>query len=561
MPVLAGLRETGSTSSRAWVLQGRRSTGRPTRWWAEIGFTFSLVVALVSPCPLRAAEQLEVQFDGVVIPVAIKDLVTWGRSGGVSDAELSMWLDLLEPASRQGMLELLRAPLITDRSMARQMLNSWAGRRLLDEVADLVRVDDDTVGVTVLSTVERLLQEKPQVTSLDLLEALPAERVLLDLDGLVQVAAHWREQLQRQQALVARLDRIPLQAVLPPAEPAVETLSLPTIQALQVSHRTEPLELQLWQPKGARRASQASDRPWVVLMPGLGGAPDHFRWLGRLLSQQGWPVVVLEHPGSDSEAVGAWLQGNRRPPGAEVLPDRLQDLEAVLNAQADGILPVRGERVVLVGHSMGALTALLATGVRPQPGLEWRCREALDDLPLSNLSRLLQCQLNAVDLPATKAPAQLVGIVGMNSFGSLLWPRNRPVRIPVPALFTGGTLDLITPPLNEQLELLLATAPDPRSRAVLVEGASHFSPIRVEAQLTESKDNDLFQLGEELVGVQPLQVQALLGEEIITFLEQLKPGRRGSASQGGPALIHRQAGSLHLHRINAEGAIQLLNES
>ena len=273
MPVLAGLRETGSTSSRAWVLQGRRSTGRPTRWWAEIGFTFSLVVALVSPCPLRAAEQLEVQFDGVVIPVAIKDLVTWGRSGGVSDAELSIWLDLLEPASRQGMLELLRAPLITDRSMARQMLNSWAGRRLLDEVADLVRVDDDTIGVTVLSTLERLLQEKPQVTSLDLLEALPAERVRLDLDGLVQVAAHWREQLQRQQALVARLDRIPLQAVLPPAEPAVETLSLPTIQALQVSHRTEPLELQLWQPKGARRASQASDRPWVVLMPGLGGPP------------------------------------------------------------------------------------------------------------------------------------------------------------------------------------------------------------------------------------------------------------------------------------------------
>ena len=291
-------------------LQGRRSTGRPTRWWAEIGFTFSLVVALVSPCPLRAAEQLEVQFDGVVIPVAIKDLVTWGRSGGVGcrTEYLAGSAGARQSPRNAGAL---RAPLITDRSMARQMLNSWAGRRLLDEVADLVRVDDDTIGVTVLSTLERLLQEKPQVTSLDLLEALPAERVRLDLDGLVQVAAHWREQLQRQQALVARLDRIPLQAVLPPAEPAVETLSLPTIQALQVSHRTEPLELQLWQPKGARRASQASDRPWVVLMPGLGGVPDHFRWLGRLLSQQGWPVVVLEHPGSDSEAVGAWLQGNR----------------------------------------------------------------------------------------------------------------------------------------------------------------------------------------------------------------------------------------------------------
>ena len=537
-----------------------------------MGLTCSLLVSMALPCSLRAAEQLEVQLDGMVIPVSIKDLVAWGRSGGVSNTELGVWLDLLDPSSREGVLRLLRAPLITNRSMARQMLDSWAGRRLLDEVADLVRVDDDTVGVTVLNTLETLLQQQAQVTSLDLLEALPARRVRLDFDGLLDVAAQWRAQLKRQQALVARLDRIPLQSATASLSLQPQETRTPSIQALKVPHRSQPLQLQLWKPAD----QQAKRQAWVVLMPGLGGTPDHFRWLGRLLSANGWPVVVLEHPGSDSEAVEAWLQGRRRPPGAEVLPDRLKDLEAVLQAKAGNVLTVPGERVVLVGHSMGALTAVLATGVRPQPGLENRCRTALDDLPLSNLSRLLQCQLSSVSLPITRSPSPMAGAVGLNSFGSLLWPRHRPVRLPVPALYTGGTLDLITPPINEQLELLLATAPQSGSAAVLVQGASHFSPIRVESKPQDSKptvvvdgrfqqvqpggkNNDLFQLGEELVGVQPLQVQDLLGDEIVQFLERVDRGPHGRPIPATPALVHRQVGTLHLHRINSTGAAQLLD--
>ena len=543
-----------------------------------MGLTFSLLFSLLAPCPLRAAQQLEVQFDGLVIPVSIKDLVGWVRSGGESNTELGIWLDLLEPASRKGMLELLRAPLITDRSMAQQMLNSWAGRRLLDELADLVRVDDDTVGVTVLGTLDRLLQRQQQVTSLDLLESLPAERVRLDLDGLLGVADHWRSQLQRQQALVRQLDRIPVRSFDAKASspPGALQPRQPLVQALRVPHRSKPLQLELWLPPTAANSNAPSSTPsatpsanhpkpsadpsslWIVLMPGLGGTPDHFRWLGRLLSAEGWPVVVLEHPGSDSDAVGAWLEGRQRPPGAEVIPDRLHDLDAVLAAKAQGRLPVRGDRVVLMGHSLGALTALLSTGMRPQPGLERRCRQALDDLPLANLSRLFQCQLTAVNLPDSQAPDQLAAVVGLNSFGSLLWPRNRPVPLAVPALFTGGTLDLITPPLQEQLELLLATAPRSGSRAVVVEGASHFSPIRVEGQAGDDQGNDLFQLGEELVGVQPLQVQTLLGEEIVVFLKSLDPRAVGLPRSGEPGHLHRQIGDLHVHRIDRSSAESLL---
>lgn len=180
----------------------------------------------------------------------------------------------------------------------------------------------------------------------------------------------------------------------------------------------------------------------------------------------------------------------------------------------------------------------------------------MDDLPLSNLSRLLQCQIQDVALPASTPPASLAGVVGLNSFGSLLWPRRVPVASDVPVLLSGGSLDLITPPISEQLGLLRALPSNPGTRAVLVEGASHFSPVRVEGQ-SGGQGDDLFQLGEEFVGVQPLQVQALLEQEILRFLEILESGRRGETA-GGDA-EHVQVGSLHLYRLNQAGAARLLD--
>ena len=61
------------------------------------------------------------------------------------------------------------------------------------------------------------------------------------------------------------------------------------------------------------------------------------------------------------------------------------------------------------------------------------------------------------------------------------------------------------------------------------------------------------------MGVQPLQVQALLGQEIVQFLERVDRGPYGRSIPASPALVHRQVGTLHLHRISSKGAAQLLD--
>ncbi|WP_370586793.1 alpha/beta hydrolase [Synechococcus sp. PROS-9-1] len=531
----------------------RRSTGLRI----AAGCVCSLLFLGVSPRPLWAASQLEVQIDGTVIPFSIGDLALWARSDGRHRSELSTWFSLLAPDSRAGVLELLQAPVVLDRSMARQLMNSWAGRQLFDQFADLVRVDNDKEGVIVRQTINDLLSRQQQVSSLDLLEALPADSVRLDLDLLLELASSWRMQLERQQNLVRSLDRFPVtasaadRAAVSPQDSG--SLLEPHLISLAVSHREEPLGFQLWLPgEGSPKREQ-----WMVLMPGLGGSPDHFRWLGRGLSRRGWAVLVLEHPGSDDVAVQALLEGRLPPPGVEVLPARLKDLDALLKARDQEVFQVPGQRLVLAGHSLGAFSALLSTGARPAPGLARRCSSVLGDLPLSNLSRLLQCQLVDVSLPKQVAPKGLSAVIGFNSFGSLLWPAGSLSKtVKVPVLFTGGTLDLITPPLSEQLGLLLAMPADPSSRVVLVEGASHFSPVRVEGQRQGGRGEDLFQLGEELVGVQPLQVQALLEQEVVQFLVEQEQSK---AEHQTPAkTLHLKLGELHLHRLDRDAAQALV---
>ena len=517
-----------------------------------MGFLSSLLFFTPLAWPVAAAERLEVEIDDVVLPVGVRDLGRWVRSSGTDRSELHNWLMLLDQDSRDGLMRLLRAPVLTRRSFGQQMLRSWAAGPLLDALSALIRVEGDRPfsSERVLTTLESLLQESESVSTLDLLEALPSERLRLDLDALVLAASRWRMQLQRHQRLLTFLaSSAPVadeQVVTPPLQPGVSM----RLARLKAQHRKAALEVQIWTPPVA---SGAAKRSWVLLMPGLGGDPEHFQWLARALAAAGWPVAVLEHPGSDAAAVQALLEGRLPFAGAEALRERLQDLDTVLEAQRSGVLPVDGEQVILVGHSLGALTALLATGVIPVNGLDERCREALGDLPLTNLSHLLQCELAAGGvLKGLDPPSDVRAVVGLNSFGSLIWPSSRGGRVRQPLMLMGGTLDLITPPLHEQLALLQALGEHPASRAVIVEGASHFSPIRVEGQSGSDQGDDLFQLGEELVGVQPLAVQQLLTQELITFLEQVE-----SAQSMGPSQ-HFRTDAIRWHRLNRGDAGRLL---
>ena len=499
-----------------------------------------LLAPLLAPAPGRAAEELRLQLDGLELPIDLVELEAWARQSGqkgsnlAAPQDLAVWLNLLEPGSRRDLARLLTAPLLRDRSFGVQLLNSWTGEQMLREAGTLLTITASpgqgpgrSTAPLLLSSLRQLLQRQSTVSTLELLRALPTPSVTLRIDGALELASQWRRQLQRQNGALAQLRQLPLpqRSSRPLAFSGSEHLVIghpPQRLQLAVPHRVTPLPLELWPSQQARRG------PWVLLMPGLGGSPDQLSWLAAALADRGWPVLVVEHPGSDQQAIQASLLGDAPPPGAETLPQRLADLQAVLEAQREGQLPPLGpapageQGVVLMGHSLGGLAALMGAGLVPERGLGRRCELALASLPLTNLSRLLQCQLPRVT--GDGAPSQgplphgggLLGVVAFNGFGSLLWPYRGLEDLNLPVLLVGGGLDLVTPPEQEQLAVF-ARARHPRSRLVLVEGASHFSPVRI-----DNRGEALFRLGQDLVGIEPLKVQALLLSLTSEFLQGLE---------------------------------------
>jgi len=486
-----------------------------------LGTVGSLLVPSCIYPKLQAAERFEIHFDGMSIPISIKELIDWSNGEEETNSELASWLNLLGFKERKGLAKFLSTPLVRDKSMARQILQSWSGRKLLDEVSDLILMDEDSSGESVLDTLEILLNKKDEVTTLDLLNSLSVKAIHIDLDGWIDVANNWRSELNKQQKLISDLLSIDEKSVK--RDKSKDLLfeikeSQYKLISLSVSHRKEPLNLELWNPSFREKTR----KNWILLMTGLGGDRNHFNWLARSLSHNGWPVVVLDHPGSDSLALEALVKGKLPLPGAEVIPDRVNDLDSVLKAKNSGKIDISAEKVVLMGHSLGALTAIYASGVKIDDQLENRCQKVVDNLFLTNLSSLLQCQLVDITLQDRENMENLAAIVGMNSFGSFLWQKNLDNQINIPLFFTGGTFDLVTPSVSEQLGLLVALSSSPYSRVLLIEGASHFSPIRVEGQMKQSDGKDLFNLGKSIVGYHPLSVQSLLSFEIINFLEKLE---------------------------------------
>jgi predicted dienelactone hydrolase len=533
----------------------------------------SLLVAWAAPqAPLRAAELLEVRLEGLALPLNLRQLQVWARLpqdrsavDALAEADLLVWLNLLSPGTQRELRQLLNTPLLRERSFGRQLLDSWAGRQVLEEVGQLLtRADGSPTTDLLQTTLQRLLGERRDITAIDLLRELPEERLSLQLDTVLLTASQWRQQLAFQSQALRDLQNLglpvrpadgagPRSRPRKPLDPGVRSpLSLAARRpvswravaiegqklSLKVPHRQQPLPLALWPAFRATAPANTAARapatgpatglaagpvhaaspspPWVLLLPGLGGDIDQLSWLAEGLARRGWSVLALQHPGSDAAALREALQGQRPPPGGESLALRLADIDAVLQAQRLGRLPVSGEGVVLMGHSLGAVTALLAAGLLPEPGLEPRCRATLTRLPFTNPSRLLQCQLPpSVRNRGLIGPGELRAVVGFNPFGSLLWPRRGLSGLSVPLLLGGGSLDLVTPPLEEQLGLF---PPDvnPRSRLVLVQGGSHFSPIHV-----ADGNSALFRLGDELVGVAPLAVQELLLQLTSEFLSGL----------------------------------------
>ena len=468
----------------------------------------------------KAAEKINIKFEEMSIPLTI-DQLSKLETYQDDSTEVIDWF------KENGLLKViefskyLKYPVFKQESLNRQVLRSWAGRKILSELSKTLVVPYDKDGIEVFNTIENLLEFKKDVSMLDILKALPSKEISLDIDNLIQIITLWKKELAMQQNLILKLNLLPKtnNAFFKKETSKSDQDILIINKNIYTPHRVEPLKIELW-----KNNTRRSDKEPIIFMPGFGGNINNFKWIGKELSKRGWPVIFIDHKGSNSEALVKVLEGSEViPSSADIFLYRIKDLHAVIEAHINGKFDLDNRSYILMGHSLGALIAFLYEGNLPNDYLEDRCHLALKDLAVTNLSKLLQCQLNEIPIPEVNNYKKANAIIGFNSFGKIIWPKEKSSGIKMPLLFIGGTYDLVTPLVSEQFGVFLSAESNPLNRFLIIEGASHFSPIRINKNNSENMETDnIFKINKSFIGSNPYAIQNLSLKVILKFLENLK---------------------------------------
>ena len=303
-----------------------------------------------------------------------------------------------------------------------------------------------------------------QPTLLSLIQAIPGERVTLDLGQARAVAVRMAAQRRQAERLISSLPAAPVaQPRIPQASVTQTTVRLP------VAHRPEPLELTVLAPQ------TGGNGRLVLISHGLWDGPGSFVGWGQLLASHGYTVILPRHPGSDQTQQQAVLSGTAPPPDPKELALRPKDLAAVIDGSGQLGLSAapNPQHVVVLGHSWGATTSLQLAGVRPTDAeLRERCGD-LDD-PDRNLSWTLQCSwLRGVDQAGIQ-DRRVIAVGAVSPPVSLLFPKGSGLGLSGRVLLVSGSRDWVVPPDPEAVEPMRGGKPQ-GNQLVLVQGGDHFN--------------------------------------------------------------------------------------
>jgi len=278
---------------------------------------------------LKAAEKINIKFEEMEIPFTIEQLSKLEKYKDDS-SELIDWLKKNGLVKVFELSKFLEFPVFKEEGLNRELLRSWIGRKILTELSKSIKVPNDNNGTEIYNTIENLLDQKKEVSTLEIIKSLPSEEISLDIDNLILIISSWKNELSMQQELLSKLNKLEKtnQNDYKNTEKKSTKDLIKIDKKIYAPHRVKPFEIEIWKNNKTNEYKEL-----IIFMPGLGGEINNFNWIGNELAKRGWPILFIDHRGSNLESFIEVLEGKKTIPGsADFFLYRIKDLDAVLNA-------------------------------------------------------------------------------------------------------------------------------------------------------------------------------------------------------------------------------------
>lgn len=472
--------------------------------------TFATVV---SPLPGRTAEQITAYFPIFKdFSISVRDLEAFAADGKIP-ADFADLAKQAPPAQLQLFRQSLRQRFEVSPGYITQITRAPLVESLLARVGESIQADGRQNGLkSIRSALIRAAQDQEGLTVLNFLRRFPSRQVNLNLAEVFTIYDNLTELLKRRDRTIATLDRLATAAAVTAPKNDLSTQldlrrggKLPW-QRRQYNwldrsrQRRVPVDLYLPQTT----ATTTQPIPVIVISHGMAENRTTYAYLAKHLASYGFAVAVVEHVDGDTNRFRKYLANLAPLPMATELLNRPRDVSFVLDelprrAQSDPRLrQLDVQQVGLVGHSLGGYTVLALAGA--QLNFD-RVKRDCNPNRSFNLSVLLQCRVNELKPQnySLKDP-RIKAVLAINPLGSTMFGRQGMSQIRVPVFLMGGSDDIVTPAVPEQI-YPFTWLQTPNKYLAIVEKATHFSTQDIDPQ------DSAFPLSEDLIGPAPAQAR------------------------------------------------------
>ncbi len=454
--------------------------------------------------------------------ISVKDLDAFANEGKITP-DLAFYTKRIKPKQLKQIQNLLKQRFEFSPVTVSEITYSSQGEQLLERIGKLVQTDSRENGMKSLrSALILAAADKTEgLTVVNVLHRFPGQQLHLKLTEGLSVVSNFSELLKSQKTVMTSLKQITN------TEPATDAINFSSKLDLRQSgsfhwqkrrfewmdharHRLVPGDLYLPQ------AIAANSVPLIVISHGAAEDRTTFAYLAEHLASHGFAVAALEHMGSDANRFRQTFSGLASAPIATELLDRPRDVSFLLDelqrqAQSDPTLQqLNLQQVGLIGHSLGGYTALALAGAAIDFG---QIKRDCNPNRSLNLSVVLQCRANEFKPDRySLRDSRIRAIFAINPLDSTIFGKWGMSQVRVPVLLMGGSDDIVTPAVPEQIyPFTWLQAPD-KYLAILEKG-THFSTLAV------AKDDQVISVPKSLIGPNPAIAQTYTKALTVAFFQ------------------------------------------
>jgi predicted dienelactone hydrolase len=497
---------------------------------------FSIASTLASATPGLGAERIAFYYPPFgEFTISTNDIETYAKSGIVT-RDFAFYLNRVPKAQRAQFRQLLNTRFQLNSTLVSQVTYSQLGESVVRRLSELIMTETRTGNFYALRSSLILSATDPKGLNqgfniVDIIRRYPSSTIRLNVSEGQEILANLSELLRRRDLVVAGLKEVAS------AEATNQTTDFSQQPDLRVpggfSFRKETLEMNdifrsrafpvdLYLPQTSSGGTTTKPPfPLIVISHGVAEDRETFAYAAEHLASYGFAVAVLEHPGSDAKKIQQYFAGLASPPEARELINRPLDIKFLLDQlqrlnQSDS--NIRGQlnvnEVGVIGHSYGGYTALTLAGATIDTRNVIRQCNPNNSL---NLSVFLQCRANEllqkrVPIPSFK-DARVKAVMALNPLGNVVLGQTGFSKIQVPIMFMGGSQDVITPAVPEQV-IPFTWVASQNKYLTLIENGTHFSTSE---KLTASKS--VLPVPRELIGPDPAIAQRYVKAFSVAFFQ------------------------------------------